>query len=502
MIDIVKQIKLKSGDDLQKPPCIFMAPTANAAFIINSKTIESALGVMPRKENAFNKGKQSKVSNLTFLYEDVEVIFCDEISMVGSSKFTRINFQLQDIKGSGDFMGGLSFVAVGDFHQLPPVLEQYAYENSNLDGRPSIAPSHWDENFEMFYLTEKMRSLKDPIFSALCDRVGNGRFTKEDEAFLQSRIQDTSSEKNNEMFRNGKLSIIVTTNRKRQEINESKLSSLLPTERSYISEAIDRATNLENAPEVPENMPITKTGSLEKNLILKSNAPIVITSNAAKKYKEDGVVNGARGFVDSLQMSKSDTAYIDVVWIVFQDPNIGKLLRYDNKHLRKSHKPKNENAVPILRQKKYFTMNKGEIKYQRFQFPLTLAYAITAYKCQGATLDEVIIDFGHKEGEKQMIQWGSFYVALTRVREGKDVYLKSFDKSFITFNQKVEDKIEAMRKFKTYRFKKKYIFVKIFEEEEEMKIGYLNIKGLFESNHAEYLDNDKNLLHLDFLVLS
>ena len=94
MIDIVKQIKLKSGDDLQKPPCIVMAPTANAAFIINGKTVESALGIMPRKENAFNKVKQSKISNLTFLYEDVEVIFCDEISMVGSSKFTRINFQL------------------------------------------------------------------------------------------------------------------------------------------------------------------------------------------------------------------------------------------------------------------------------------------------------------------------------------------------------------------------------------------------------------------------
>ena len=82
--------------------------------------------------------------------------------MVGSSKFTRINFQLQDIKGNRDFMGGLSFIAVGDFHQLPPVLEQYAYENNNLDGRPKIAPSHWDENFKIFYLTEKMRSLKDP----------------------------------------------------------------------------------------------------------------------------------------------------------------------------------------------------------------------------------------------------------------------------------------------------------------------------------------------------
>jgi ATP-dependent exoDNAse (exonuclease V) alpha subunit len=59
-------------------------------------------------------------------------------------------------------------------------------------------------------------------------------------------------------------------------------------------------------------------------------------------------------------------------------------------------------------------MNRGEVKYQRFQFPLTLAYVITAYKCQGATLEEVVIDFGHEPGEQQIIQWGSFYVALTR----------------------------------------------------------------------------------------
>ena len=35
MIEIVKHIKMKAGDDLKKPPAIVMAPTANAAFIIN-----------------------------------------------------------------------------------------------------------------------------------------------------------------------------------------------------------------------------------------------------------------------------------------------------------------------------------------------------------------------------------------------------------------------------------------------------------------------------------
>jgi hypothetical protein len=132
-----------------------------------------------------------------------------------------------------------------------------------------------------------------------------------------------------------------------------------------------------------------------------------------------------------------------------------------------------------------------------------LSYAITAYKCQGDTLDEVIIDFAHEPGEIKSVPCGSFYVALTRVKEGKDVYLKSFSESYITFNKRVEQKIEAMRKHKPYNFKKIYISDQIFEDEtDDLKLGYFNINGLMVSNHAEYLDADINLLNLDFLVIS
>ena len=146
MIEIVKYLKMKSGNELNKPSAIVMAPTANAAYIINGKTIESALGMFPRNRNTFINIQRNKLSNFSFLYEDVGVVFCDEISMVGSCKFTKINFQLQDIFCNNSFMGGVSFVAVGDLRQLPPVLDRYVYENNHLDGRPAISPSHWDEH--------------------------------------------------------------------------------------------------------------------------------------------------------------------------------------------------------------------------------------------------------------------------------------------------------------------------------------------------------------------
>ena len=180
IIEAVKFLKLNSGDDLNMPKCIVMAPTANASYIINGKTIESALQMLPKSPHQFVKSKREQVSNLTFLYQDVSIAFCDEISMVGSPKFTKMNYQLQDIMGNNLYMGGLSFVAIGDFRQLPPIRDGYVYQGNHLDGRPSIAPSHWDDYFRIYYLTEKMRSNKDPEFSSLFDRVGNGTYTDKD----------------------------------------------------------------------------------------------------------------------------------------------------------------------------------------------------------------------------------------------------------------------------------------------------------------------------------
>jgi hypothetical protein len=317
------------------------------------------------------------------------------------------------------------------------------------------------------------------------------------------RVKKTDSENHNENFKTGRISIIVTTNKVRQEVNDLKLKRLLQFEKEFISDAYDQCSNLENPPEVPANMAITQTGGLEKKLKLKVGAPIVITSNhQTAKYKEDGIVNGARGYIDSLQTTKDNPENIEVVWVVFKDKNVGRLLRYDYRGLKKKHRPNDDNAVPIIKQKKSFTIQNGEVRFQRFQFPLTLAYAITAYKCQGDTLEEVIIDFGAAEGERTNIQWGSFYVALTQVKEGKHVFLASFEKSYITFNSKVEEKIDVMRKQRPYTFKKIYLHDQIFKSLEEVKLGYFNIRGFMESNHAEYLDCDRNLLHLDFLVLA
>ena len=116
LIEAVKLIKIKAGDDLKKPPVIVMAPTANAAFIIGGQTIDSALGFLPIDGNRYTQATPGKMAMMRFNFEDVHVVFCDEISMVGSMKLLKINYRLQDLVDGTrckDYMGGISFVASG-----------------------------------------------------------------------------------------------------------------------------------------------------------------------------------------------------------------------------------------------------------------------------------------------------------------------------------------------------------------------------------------------------
>ena len=69
-----------------------------------------------------------------------------------------------------------------------------------------------------------MRSQKDPLFSDLCDRVGRGKINDDDVKFLFSRIKSTDTENSNESFKSGQLSIIVTTNAKKEFVNRQQLN--------------------------------------------------------------------------------------------------------------------------------------------------------------------------------------------------------------------------------------------------------------------------------------
>ena len=372
-----------------------------------------------------------------------------------------------------------------------------------MDGRPDCAPSQWDNHVKTFHLTEKVRSNTDPEFGDVCDRIAIGKITKEDEVYLKNLVRKSANENKNELFKTGQMSIIVTTNKKRERINNEKIQQLLPNQQEYICNSKDQSTNISNPPELSDNLNYTQTGNLQKTLRLRVGAPIMITVNHSKaKYRQDGVCNGARGYIDSFQLDEGGKN-VRFIWVVFKDEEIGQQLRRDNHHLLKLHKPNNKKAVPIEVCKIRFNVKLGNVSYQRSQFPAVVAYAVTTHRSQGETLVEVIINFSPEGNQKPFITEGSFYVAITRATSSKHVYLEDFDKSYIKASEKVLDKIQTMRKFQKYIFKKVYLSDKIFQKsDQELKAGYLNTRNLTAKLHAEYINADKNLQCLDILVIA
>ena len=498
MINAAKMRGKRSGAELDKPVSLTIAPTGVAAYLVNGTTIESALGIQPTKDRAYLRNQPSKNSSLRFLYEDLIVIFIDEVSMVGSDMLAKINFRMQDIMGNTEFMGGVSIVCTGDFGQLPPVGQQMAWATSFLDNRIEISPKHWDEHFKIFYLTTKMRS-QDEEFSDVCDDVRKGICDEKVTEYLKNHVGTCPSEDDNQKYASGQFSIIVTNNKAREAINNEKLEKLLPNKRRYFSNAIDKSTNNPMAPKISEKLPLTRTGQLPTKIFFKEGAPVMITSNHSKsKYKNNGIVNGARGFIDSIQATVDEPDVAKVVWVRFTDDKIGQLLRMDSLSLLKNHTPNDPLAVPITKQKKPFHI-RGNTEYLRDQFPLTLCYAVTAHKSQGQTLEEVLIDFS----DEGRINNGSFYTAMSRVKYGKNLFLRDFKTQYVKANPEVEKKMESMKVFQQHSFKKTYNTESIFiSNKDEIKLGYININDITSAKSTTFINEDSNFKSLDFLVVS
>ena len=96
LIQAIKSMKIRSGMDLDKPLVLIMAPTANAAFLVGGKTIESALSINMSRFGGFSLGPADKMAQLNFLYEDVSLIVIDEVSMLGTKKLAAINYRYFD----------------------------------------------------------------------------------------------------------------------------------------------------------------------------------------------------------------------------------------------------------------------------------------------------------------------------------------------------------------------------------------------------------------------
>ena len=160
-----------------------MAPTGVAAININGTTIHTAVSI-PKESGDMLKPMSDQ--KRTQLISQLKLIITDEISMVANTSLLNIHQRLKEIFNTpnSELFPGISFIAVGDLYQLPPIRKRAVFDDYKNDAFNLCHP--WSV-FTMIELTDIMRQKDDQAFTQLLNRFRTASQTEADIQFSQDQ---------------------------------------------------------------------------------------------------------------------------------------------------------------------------------------------------------------------------------------------------------------------------------------------------------------------------
>lgn len=364
-----------------------LAPTGAASVNINGQTIHSVLKISGNT----NDLDGAALTSLQADFENVEVIIIDEFSMVGATLMGQLERRCKQAKGNKEPFGGLIVYLFGDIKQLPPVKDRTMYAkrkpgkySSSLQDQGQYAFRRLFSKVHILKYTHRQlgTNKKDEEFRDALDRLSFGRSNDSDWKLFMSR--STSCVPAHEQIQFKDALHIFTTKQEVLDFNTHKLRTLdLPVARivaKHNCQAANRATTDEAL-------------GLSHTIKLSVGAAVILTRNLWTTKK---LVNGSRGTVSDLVYRPGANAQID--------QPIAIMIRFPG-----YTGPTINGAIPIAPIQSGYSV--GGQNCTRSQFPIKLAYAITAHASQGQTLDRAVIDLGNRE-----FSAGLSYVIMSRIR--------------------------------------------------------------------------------------
>jgi len=378
-------------------PVFRAAPTGVAAFSIKGRTLHSLLRLPVKK--AFTSLSPTSLPDVQADFKDCQFLIIDEKSMIGLGAIHRIDQRLRQIfpTKQDEWFGGLNVLLLGDFCQLPPVLERALYQT--VDNNVSIEYHHGKRAYESFtatvVLTQVMRQQGDDEesrqFRQALNELRNDTVTEQSWKLLLSRTKMEVGTVEVQRFANALR--IFTTNRVVDEFNYQQLRDLqvpvISIEARHTGPRGARDASYEEA----EN--------LHKVVLLCQGAKIMLTQNI---WVERGLVNGSRGVVHDIVWPAEADVFKELpkALLVKFEGYEGPALFIDDADGRP--------VVPIFPVRRDF--ERSGVTCSRQQLPVSLSYAITVHKSQGLTIDCAVLDLSEPE-----FAAGQTYVAISRVKK-------------------------------------------------------------------------------------
>lgn len=360
--------------DLDSKEIPILASTGAAAVLLGGRTFHSffGLGVMEGGPDATYE-RAAKDNRLLGRLRKVEGIIIDEISMIPGQALMIAEALAQKARGSRLPWGGMRIVTVGDFAQLPPVTP-----NGQRDW--CFLNQVWEQSgFQTVVLSHNQR-VSENIFLDVLSDVRNGKVTDRVRDFLNDHLQDHDEDHPGTRLFPRKLNA--------EKFNQKKLDELAEEEVTIESIYFGSEKHIEY---------LMKTAPVPIKLVLKLGCRVMFLQNDPQRRW----VNGTRGIITDIAVDK----------IIVKKDN-GREVQVD---------------------KTSFAMQdaEGNITASVIQFPLTLAYATTIHKSQGATLDDLWCDLS------SLWEPGHAYVALSRLRSSEGLHLIGWNPRSIIVDPKV-----------------------------------------------------------------
>ena len=362
---------------------VVLAPSGVAALNVQGQTIHSFFGFPPRIVTPSEAARKVTRKDLLRMYQNLEVLVIDEISMVradlldGMDKFLRVN------RENYRPFGGVQVVFFGDLFQLPPVVT-----------RDPVEAAYFSEYYESpYFFSGKIFQDADFQLESLelrkVYRQESRHFLRLLEAVRVNELDYDDLDDLNERHEPGFVAsegyiTLCARNATADKINQRELSLLESPEHEFIAEVKGQFD--------PGLYPT------DFGLRLRKGAQVMFVRN---DLEERQFVNGTIGKITQLTEKSI---------VVETETAEGKIRRIEVSRAE----------WEIIRYKGGPTGGlETEVVGSFSQYPLRLAWAITIHKSQGKTFDRVLIDLGGGAFEH-----GQLYVALSRCRTLEGVVLR------------------------------------------------------------------------------
>ncbi len=440
-----------------------------AAFNVRGETLHSLFQLPLNMSLTYAPLHNEARATLEAKLKGIKLLVVDEISMIKPSMLVYIHGRLKDVmheQSTDAPFGNVSLLGCGDYYQLPPVF-------SDMIFKTTLETDFLWNRFVLFTLTDIVRQRDDVNFSEFLNRIrtcknGAKDLSASDKRFLKSReikYNPTAPDYPRDAYH------VFAFNEDVDNHNQTMLKMMCP-ERIVLNPLV---SNTKVSKEIPSSKSDSNQSFYKQDLEIGVGARVMLKVNFDVK---DGLANGATGTVVQFSRETLENGQPKVMYIKFDDPDVGKNLRLSTPMpagIPKGSTPMLRHSSPNKRAGQVWT-----------QFPVVLAWAGTIHKAQGKTLPKIVVSLANIRNA------GQAYVGLSRVKSADRLFIIDLRFKAIFCDPEVEKLYSEMPQLKITRYPT--------QEQHSLSILHHNCEGLV--THIQHLERSLQNQYIDIICVS